>query len=484
MASILDTVWGTGPQRAKRRPAGPGARPTPGGDAKKLKRLSETESFGANPGALRMLSYAPKDLAPGASLVVVLHGCTQNAEGYDAHSGWSALADEAGFALLYPEQRRRNNALGCFNWFQTADSARGLGEARSIREMIETLIARHGIDRGRIFVAGLSAGGAMTAVMLAAYPDVFSAGAIIAGLPCGAATSVGQAFDAMANPPARADGELGDAVRAGAPYAGPWPRVSIWHGLEDRTVAPGNADLLVRQWLDVHGATPTPASDDLAGRTRRRVWTRDGRAVVQAVTIEGMGHGTPLGGAPGERPGPYMLDVGVSSTREIAAFFGLTAKEAAADAAPQSERRKSAPRKVSATSPRAVNTAVEDAPALAPDEDAAARHAPATAPSRPPSTLATAADEPAGPDTPAKTSANVSDLSFSAPALTQADGGSTALEKDRAETAPPRDAVSSPASFETRRADGTEDAGAPGGRGRIDIRAVIEKALKTAGLMR
>lgn len=323
MASILDTVWGTGPQRARRHSQGAGPRPAPGGNARRSNRLTEIDRFGADPGALRMLTYAPKDLAPGSPLVVVLHGCSQTAEGYDAHSGWSALADELGFALLYPEQRRGNNLAGCFNWFHPADTARGLGEARSIREMIETLVAKRRLDRGRIFVTGLSAGGAMTAHLLAAYPEVFSAGAVIAGLPCGAAANVKEAFEVMARPAALGDAELGDAVRAGAPYEGPWPRVSIWQGLADHTVSPKNADLLVRQWVDVHGAEAAPALDERDGRRRRRVWRFEGRDVVEAQTIEGLGHGTPLDGSRGERPGPFMLDVGVSSTREIAAFFGL-----------------------------------------------------------------------------------------------------------------------------------------------------------------
>lgn len=323
MASILDTVWGTGPQRARRQSQGPGARPAPGGNARRGARLIEIDRFGADPGALRMLTYTPKDLAAGAPLVVVLHGCSQTAEGYDAHSGWSTLADELGFALLYPEQRRGNNFAGCFNWFHPADTARGLGEARSIREMIETLVAKRRLDRGRIFVTGLSAGGAMAAHLLAAYPEVFSAGAIIAGLPCGAATTVKEAFEVMTKPASLGDAELGDAVRASAPYEGPWPRVSIWQGLSDHTVSPKNADLLVRQWIDVHGAEAVPAVDERDGRRRRRVWRFEGRDVVEAQTIEGLGHGTPLDGSRGERPGPFMLDVGVSSTREIAAFFGL-----------------------------------------------------------------------------------------------------------------------------------------------------------------
>src|SRR6185312_13986051 len=108
-----------------------------------------------------------------------------------------------GFALLLPEQQRTNNPNGCFNWFLPEHSRRDQGEALSIRQMIAKSVRDFGIDRQRIFVTGLSAGGAMTSIMLACYPDVFAGGAIIAGLPYGAATNVQQAFESMYRSPSR-----------------------------------------------------------------------------------------------------------------------------------------------------------------------------------------------------------------------------------------------------------------------------------------
>ena len=155
---------------------------------------------------------------------------------YDFGAGWSTLADRHGFVLLLPEQQRANNANNCFNWFSAGDIERGRGEAMSIRCMVEKMIVDHEIDRRRVFVTGLSAGGAMTSVMLATYPEVFAAGAIIAGLPYGTAANVKEAFESMGQVRARSAREWGDLVRAASPHQGPWPRVSVWHGGADQVV--------------------------------------------------------------------------------------------------------------------------------------------------------------------------------------------------------------------------------------------------------
>ncbi|WP_426387881.1 extracellular catalytic domain type 1 short-chain-length polyhydroxyalkanoate depolymerase [Sphingobium sp. R-21] len=143
-------------------------------------RLTCLREFGSNPGALRAKYYVPERLSAAAPLVVVLHGCTQTASGYDRGSGWSQLADEYGFALLFPEQQRSNNPNLCFNWFLPSDSKRDSGEALSVRQMIGEMVETYDIDQSRIFMTGLSAGGAMASIMLASYPELLAGGAIIA----------------------------------------------------------------------------------------------------------------------------------------------------------------------------------------------------------------------------------------------------------------------------------------------------------------
>ncbi len=291
--------------------------------------LKEITEFGSNPGALRLFVHVPERLAPRPALVVVLHGCTQDAASYDRGAGWSQLADRHGFVVLFPEQQAANNPRTCFNWFQPGDIARGRGEALSIRQMVEHAATVHGIDRSRIFVTGLSAGGAMTAVMLAAYPDVFAGGAIVAGLPYGAAHNVQEALDAMFQGQARPASEWGDKVRAASPHKGPWPRVSIWHGSTDATVKPVNAGEIVKQWTNVHGLPARPSAEDRVDGFPRQVWRGpDGETLVESYTITGMAHGTPLAVGTGAdavgAAGPFLLDVGISSTHRIAAFWGIT----------------------------------------------------------------------------------------------------------------------------------------------------------------
>ena len=289
--------------------------------------LTELTGFGSNPGALRMFTYVPKRPRPSPALVVVLHGCTQSAASYDLGAGWSTLAERYGFILLLPEQTPANNPKTCFNWFQPGDAARDRGEALSIRQMIEKTIGAHGIDRARVFVTGLSAGGAMTAVMLATYPEVFSAGAIIAGLPYGTAGNVQQAFESMFQGPTHAANEWGDLVRRASSHRGPWPRVSVWHGDMDALVKPSNAEALVRQWTDVHGIVSAPI-ESLVDGYPRKVWRRDGVDLVESYTITGMAHGTPLATGADDQAcgaaGPFLLEAGISSSYHIAAFFGLT----------------------------------------------------------------------------------------------------------------------------------------------------------------
>jgi poly(hydroxyalkanoate) depolymerase family esterase len=303
--------------------------------------LTALGDFGSNPGALKAYVHEPADLRPGAPLVVVLHGCTQTAGGYDKASGWSQLADEQGFVLLYPEQQRSNNANGCFNWFEPHDTRRGAGEALSIRQMIAEVQNRLAIDPQRIFITGLSAGGAMAATMLATYPEIFAGGAIIAGLPHGSAANMGQAFERMRGARRPSAAELQASLRKASDHPGPWPRISIWHGDADATVRVSNAEAILNQWRGVHGLPDHPTVVDRIDHVVHRAWHGpDGRILVEDYIIPGMAHGTPLkttgAGAYGSSA-PFMLDVDISSTFRIAQFWGIAGAVARRASKPRQE---------------------------------------------------------------------------------------------------------------------------------------------------
>ena len=294
--------------------------------ARRQTRLRELTGFGANPGNLRMFAYVPEHLPPMAPLVIALHGCTQIADDYDHGTGWWSLADSLGFAVVYPQQQPANNPKSCFSWFLPGDIARGHGEALSIREMVDYAIAKFATDHRKVFVTGLSAGGAMASVMLATYPEVFAGGAIIAGLPYGCASNVQQAFEAMFAEQGHPAQALGDRVRAASRHREPWPKISVWHGTSDPIVKPSNGEDIIRQWTNVHGLPDSPSYQELIGSYTRRVWSdTNGEALIEAFTIGGMAHGVPLATMTGGEgaTGAFFLDVGISSTHHIARFWRL-----------------------------------------------------------------------------------------------------------------------------------------------------------------
>lgn len=281
--------------------------------------LTAIPSFGDNPGGLAMYAYAPASAKPGAPVVVALHGCTQSATAY-ANAGWNAIADQIGVVVVYAEQATTNDFQRCFRWWEPAHTTRDRGEAKSIRSMVDAARAKYG--SGDAYVTGLSAGGAMTAVMLATYPDVFRAGAIMSGLPYHCAQTKNDAYGCMSGK------DLAPAAwRALLPseVLGQPPRVSIWHGDTDYVVRTTNATQLVRQWTAANQLTDEPTATETVGPATHDVY-RDARGVarVERWTIRGMSHGValdPKGGC--GTAAAYMLDEGLCSAQKAAEFFGL-----------------------------------------------------------------------------------------------------------------------------------------------------------------
>jgi poly(3-hydroxybutyrate) depolymerase len=311
--------------------------------------LQAIAGFGPNPGRLDMHVYVPDGQGTNAALVVALHGCTQNASGFGDETGLTTLADAHKFLLLLPQQRPANHDNRCFNWFREEDNRRNQGESASIRTMIRHALDTYPVDAKKIFVLGLSAGGSMTAVLMANYPELFRGGAIIAGTPYGCNSPTFWTWagwwlagwfgdDAAAiyacglfgNAPAeRSAEEWGDFVRA-SPGATPgrWPTVSLWQGAADDVVDPDNQAELVKQWTNVHGIDRPPDAPVVLDNITHTVY-RDAGATPRLETYEIKDFGHAIAVDPGTGPGQcgktadYVKDADICASLKILQFWGV-----------------------------------------------------------------------------------------------------------------------------------------------------------------
>jgi poly(hydroxyalkanoate) depolymerase family esterase len=300
--------------------------------------LSTVSSFGDNPGGLIMRRYVPTGVPPNAPLIVALHACGQDAAGFST-SGLDPLADADKFYVVYPEQPSSNNSDQCFNWYgaygfpwDKSNITRGEGESESIKEMVDQMKADFSIDPARVFALGFSAGGAMAAVLLADYPDIFAAGGIASGVPydCPSLT-VNDVYNCMSPGTTMAAADWGQKVRdADSSWSGPWPRVSIWQGTQDQTVAFANSHELVKQWTNVHGISATPTrSDQVAGFPHDVYADRSGAIAVESYAITGMDHFFPIDPAHGcGSNGPGFADEHLCAAQRMVSFFGIAAPAA------------------------------------------------------------------------------------------------------------------------------------------------------------
>lgn len=294
--------------------------------------MSEISTFGSNPGDLKCWQYVPQGNLRKVPLVVVLHGCLQDAQEMARLSGWNTLAEQEKFIVLYPQQSAANNLNRCFNWYQPGDASRNNGEAESIRQMIAQALAQHSIDERRIFVTGVSAGGAMSMVMAAAYPERFNAAAPIAGIPFGAADNLAAGLAAMAGNVTSSPEAWGEKVRSQNPsFSGTYPRVAIFHGVDDNIVKIANAAEIAKQWTHLHGlsAAAGTVTESFNGNAnvQRTLWTKAGKEVVVRYDLSGLGHAIPVdpGTAPnqGGETATFAKDLDFHAAWWSAVFFGI-----------------------------------------------------------------------------------------------------------------------------------------------------------------
>jgi len=295
--------------------------------------LDTVATFGSNPAGLTMLRYVPQGMPQNAPLVVALHGCTQPATTF-ATSGLDELADRFKFYVVYAQQNTANNPVSCFDWWGAYNNpvdktniTRGKGENLSIKQMVDKMKADYSIDAHRVFVVGFSSGAAMAAVMLATWPDVFAAGAIDAGVAydCPSTTN-SDVWQCMSPGKTLAASDWGTRVKNAYPgYAGPYPRVTIWQGTQDTTVATANTGELVKQWTNVHGISATPTQTDMIDGYPRQTFAANGVVKVESWAITGMAHGVAIDPAHGcGTASQYLIDKQICSARHMIDFFGIT----------------------------------------------------------------------------------------------------------------------------------------------------------------
>ncbi len=254
--------------------------------------------------------YVPgRALTRPPALLVMLHGCTQSPEDFAAGTGMNALAETEGWLVVYPAQPQSANSARCWNWFNAADQSRDGGEPAIIAGITRAVIAAHNVDPARVYVAGLSAGGAAAAIMGAAYPDLFAAVGVHSGLAPGAATDVGTAFAAMRQ------GSAGHPVRRGRAM----PTI-VFHGDRDRTVHPVNGEHVLAQAgagaaLTTHVSRESPAGRHAYTRTVHTDAQR--RPVLEHWLLHGAGHAWSGGSAAGSYTDPQ----GPDASREMMRFF-------------------------------------------------------------------------------------------------------------------------------------------------------------------
>jgi poly(hydroxyalkanoate) depolymerase family esterase len=258
-------------------------------------------------------------------LVVMLHGCTQDPDDFAAGTRMNAIAQEQGFFVLYPAQTQRANATKCWNWFSPQHQRRGSGEPALIAGMTRHILQTHSVDQDRVYVAGLSAGGAMAAILAREYPDVFAAAGVHSGVVPGGARNVASAFAVMrtgrgATWPLPAFTMPADAA---PPTHGSAPLI-VFHGDADTTVAIANADAVLASAIaDASLAATTTQGMAATGERafRRTVWRRDDDADAPSVAEHWVVHGSPHAWSGGDASGSYTDPSGPDASREMLRFF-------------------------------------------------------------------------------------------------------------------------------------------------------------------
>lgn len=282
--------------------------------------FTELKDFGENPGELTARIYTPEHSY--TAVVVLLHGCIQNGVELAKQSGLLGLARKNNFALLIPQQSTNNNAKACFNWFSSQDTDVNQGESLSLKNMVLSVTSQQ--PNIKAYIIGLSAGAAMSAMMIVNYPNLFTAGAIVSGIPFPCAQDLIQAISCMQNGPSKSGVQLATQAQAINSYQARWPSLSIWTGVEDKIVHPKNAKTLANQWSIMTNINTPPTTIKHNGYTRT-TWQGPNNTSIELFEIELMGHGLAVNPklSNGGIIGPYLLEAPLSTMIAVTEHWKL-----------------------------------------------------------------------------------------------------------------------------------------------------------------
>ncbi|MFF1510442.1 PHB depolymerase family esterase [Streptomyces sp. NPDC058326] len=280
--------------------------------------LTEVTNFGSNPGNLRMYVYRPDSAPARPAVLVAVHYCTGTGPAFYANTEFARLADQYGFVVVYPDA---NVSGQCFDVSSPqALKHDGGSDPTSIAQMVRYTLQNMNADAGRVYVTGASSGAMTTNALLGAYPDVFKAGAAFSGVPFGCfATTNGSGWnsDCATGKISKTPQEWGDLVRNAYPgYAGPRPRMQLWHGTEDDALYYANFGESIKQWTNVLGVSQTPLFTDSPQShwTRTRYGSAGTQAPVEANSFQGVGHSLPASGMAARAITFFGLDGGTGGT--------------------------------------------------------------------------------------------------------------------------------------------------------------------------
>ncbi len=286
-----------------------------------LANFTKLTNLEVNPGELTASYFIGE--SNNKNLAVLLHGCVQSGEVLAEQSGLLGLAKTHGFSLLIPQQSQGNNIKGCFNWFSEQDTNKDSGETLSIVSMISMLKQKHSIEN--VYIVGLSAGGAMASSLLIHYPELFTAGAVVAGIPYPCANNLIKAIACMRAGPSQTEQVLTKEIKDVIEKGKSLPKLSVWTGKADKIVNALNSQRLATSWSEISVPNASPVKTSHQGYQVTQWLDKANQPYVQLIELDDLGHGMAVNAIElsGGKTADFLLAAPISAAKSIVNFWQI-----------------------------------------------------------------------------------------------------------------------------------------------------------------